>query len=227
MEKYNAIFTLNKNDQTRISKNISSDKTAIVNSPYGLLNIPEIEEDYISNFLPNKIIFLGSEMHAPNADAVKWFIEEIMSEIIIKYPDITFQITGNWSDKTKNRYARNRNVVFVGFIKNIEEFVKNSVMVVPIRIGGGGMRAKVLEGLAYGCPVLSTSLGCEGFENAEGAIRVCDTPEKFIYEIYQIIHQPDAAKLMIRNGKKCIEDFFDFKKLALQRLDFYNDMISE
>jgi glycosyltransferase involved in cell wall biosynthesis len=86
-----------------------------------------------------------------------------------------------------------------------------AVMVVPVR-AGGGMRVKILNALAEGIPIVSTTLGYEGIEMTPGQdILVGDTPEAFAAQVLRALNDPDLGRQLAANGRRLVEEKYDYR----------------
>ena len=82
-----------------------------------------------------------------------------------------------------------------GYVKDVREFTqKAAVSIAPI-FSGGGTRIKILEAWAYGIPVVSTTVGCEGLGAVDGqTLMIADTPELFARRCVEMILHPDMSR---------------------------------
>jgi len=143
-------------------KNLGLTKPATV-CPIGL-DCRDYQPDNRSFQRPLSLSFIGSLDWMPNQEGLRWFLDELWQPLLApNFPELTFHIAG----RTAPRWLQTLNmerVVFHGEVPDAAAFLnQHSVMVVPL-LSGGGMRAKILEGMALGKVVLSTRLGMEGIE---------------------------------------------------------------
>jgi len=116
---------------------------------------------------PPRIVFTGSMDWEPNIDAVDYFCSEIWPQISHECPDAVLQIVGRAPAAKVLRFA-SRSVEVTGTVPSVEKYLdKASVVVAPLRIGGG-TRLKIFEAMAMGKAVVSTSIGAEGLEVESG-----------------------------------------------------------
>lgn len=93
-----------------------------------------------------------------------------------------------------------------------------AVVVVPL-LAGGGMRVKILNALAAGIPIVSTSLGCEGIQVTPGQdILLGDTPEAFAAQVLRVLEYPDLGRQLAANGRKLLQERYDYRCVC-RRLD--------
>ncbi len=120
-----------------------------------------------SSAQPPRVVFTGSMDWEPNVDAVDYFCAEIWPRIRAEFPDAIFQIVGRNPFAKVQRLA-SASVEVTGTVPSVAEYLeKASVVVVPLRIGGG-TRLKIFEAMAMGKALVSTSIGAEGLEVESG-----------------------------------------------------------
>ena len=135
-------------------------------SPIHILsNIHEINEGaYNVDFDERKdILFVGGYAHAPNIDAVNWFVNDIFPLIIKENPKIRLRVVGSeMSETLRDHLKKQPGVVVDGFVEDLEPLLKSTrVFVAPLRFGAG-VKGKVGQAIEYGIPVVTTSIGAEG-----------------------------------------------------------------
>ena len=125
------------------------------------------------------MVFVGSFNHSPNADAVQWFVSEVLPLITKVLPEAQLHVVGTNPPANIEKLSRS-SVVIHGFVEDLDTFFSEmSLSVVPLRFGAG-MKGKVGSALRCGLPVVSTSIGCEGTEiQPEEGILIADNPETF------------------------------------------------
>jgi polysaccharide biosynthesis protein PslH len=112
-------------------------------------------------------VFTGSMDWEPNIDAVAYFCSEIFPQIRTEFPQAIFQIVGRNPHPSVKQLASTF-VEVTGTVPSVAKYLNEaSVMVVPLRIGGG-TRLKIFEAMAVGKAVVSTSIGAEGLDVQSG-----------------------------------------------------------
>ena len=106
-------------------------------------------------------------------------------------------------------------VHFTGYVPDIREwFYKASVFVVPLLVGGG-TRFKVVEAMAAGRPVVSTTLGAEGIGAVHGEqLILADTPNDFAREVVDLLRDPARADELARAGRRFVEEHFAWEVIG-------------
>lgn len=120
-----------------------------------------------SSGTPLRIVFTGSMDWEPNIDAMEFFCSQIWPRVLADYPDGIFQIVGRTPPARVQRLA-SKSVQVTGTVPSVAEYLLNAtVVVVPLRIGGG-TRLKIYEAMAMGKALVSTSIGAEGLNFESG-----------------------------------------------------------
>lgn len=116
---------------------------------------------------PLSLSFIGSLDWMPNQEGLRWFLDAVWQPLLApNFPELRFHIAGRTAPRWLRELKMER-VTFHGEVPSAADFLnQHSVMVVPL-LSGGGMRAKILEGMALGKAVLSTPMGMEGIEAAD------------------------------------------------------------
>jgi glycosyltransferase involved in cell wall biosynthesis len=170
---------------------------------------------------------MGSESHEPNKDGVEWFINQIFPKLN-KNKKLPFHITGKWSPEFKGKFKNHKDIFFTGYLDDISLILKDSILVVPIRIGGGGIRAKVIQAMAFGIPVISTTIGCEGIGVMhEESILIANNEEEFVFSISKIITDKKLTEKLIKNARLLIESKYTAKTTGEGRDKIYKKLLSE
>jgi glycosyltransferase involved in cell wall biosynthesis len=98
-------------------------------------------------------------------------------------------------------------------------------MLVPLR-SGSGMRVKILQGLAAGKTVISTTVGAEGIDAVPGReILLADTPEEFLDRIAYCVDQPAECRAVGKAGRKLTEEKYSDRAISEKLFDFYKQLL--
>ncbi len=150
------------------------------------------------------LLFVGSFPHAPNRDAARWLVEEILPRIRQDLGEIPAFIVG--SRPTDDIWSLEGDGVRVlGWVPDLAElYARSRVFVAPLRYGAG-MKGKVGESLAHGLPVVTTRIGAEGMEleNGHDAL-VADGAEAFAAEVARLYRDSELWASLARNGRRTI-----------------------
>jgi glycosyltransferase involved in cell wall biosynthesis len=116
---------------------------------------------------PRTLFMIGSLNWLPNLEGLQWLLREIWPILHAEMPDVELHIAGSGTPEELLK-PRTDNVFVHGFVDSAPAFMQQyDLMVVPL-LSGGGMRIKIIEGMALGKAVLSTTLGAEGIAVRDG-----------------------------------------------------------
>jgi glycosyltransferase involved in cell wall biosynthesis len=159
------------------------------------------------------ILHIGTMFWPPNIDGILWFLREILPAIQAQRPQTVFDVVGAKPPPEITAYNSNGSGVNVtGYVVDPTPYYEmTGVMVVPLR-AGGGMRVKILNALAQGLPIVSTTIGCEGIAVESGRhLLIADTPEAFAQATLHILQDKALADELGRNGRCLIESTYDYR----------------
>ena len=155
------------------------------------------------------LLFVGGFAHKPNVDAVLWFVKEVFPIILGKYPEIVFHVVGaKPTDEIKE--LASDNIMIHGHVSDDEliNFYHHTRMaVVPLRYGAG-MKGKVVEGLYYQIPMVTTPVGAEGMSEAENYMVVKEQADEMAKEIIQMYEDFERLDQMAEKTKEYIDKYF-------------------
>jgi glycosyltransferase involved in cell wall biosynthesis len=165
---------------------------------------------------PNSMLFLGSLDWQPNRDALLYLLREILPQIQVQNHQAILRVVGRQpANKLREQIVGMRGIEWVGQVPDIRPyFAQASVVLVPLRIGGGS-RIKILESLSMGKAVVTTRIGAEGLDvvSREHCL-IADTPKEFSQCVVEILKTPEQAAKLGRNGRKLVEQRYDWSQLA-------------
>jgi len=159
------------------------------------------------------ILHIGTMYWPPNIDAVRWFIHQVYPLIRQQRSDVQFDVVG--ARPPADLLALNDaglGINVTGYVQDPTPYQQRAAaMVVPLR-AGGGMRVKILNALAEGIPIVSTTIGYEGIKVTPGHdILVGDTPEAFAAEVLRVLNDPDLGQRLADNGRRLAEEKYDYR----------------
>ena len=144
------------------------------------------------------VLFVGGFSHPPNADALKYFLDNMWDEIYAKIKAPFYIVGSNATDEIKALHNEAKGIIFKGFVSEEELkelYEKVRLVVVPLRYGAG-VKGKVIEALYYNDPVITTSVGAEGIDNSYNQMLVADEPGDFVEKCVNLYNNKEALKAM-------------------------------
>ncbi len=197
-------------------------RVPIITIPFGL-DLIEYQTDNHYTFNP-KLFHLGAMDWMPNIEGVNWFLKEAWGEILQDFPDLRLHLAGKSSENFKMK-GELRNVTVDGQIPESKTYMRDhGPMIVPL-LSGGGMRIKIIEGMALGKVIISTTIGAEGINVTDGKnILIADTPKQFREKITLLHENPSLGERISLEARKFIEAEYDYAVLAGNLANFYSQL---
>jgi hypothetical protein len=154
---------------------------------------------------PRTVVFNGTLGYRPNVDAAHFLVDDIWPLVLAQYPDAQLIIVGTAPAAERRSLAR-PSVILTGEVPDIRSYLgRAAVVVVPVRMGGG-TRLKVLEGLAMGKAMVSTSVGCEGIATRDGVhLLIADDAASFALRMSQLFADSALRERLGKAGRSLIE----------------------
>ena len=172
---------------------------------------------------PRHILHIGTMYWPPNIDGVLWFAHEVYPLIRQQCPDVCFDIVGARPPREIAALNGDRTGINVtGYVADPTFYLQRAaLMVVPLR-AGGGMRVKILNALAQGLPVVSTTLGAEGIGVADGEnILIADTPADFAAAVLRLLDDAEFATGLTVGGRRLVEEKYHYRRACRSLGDIY------
>lgn len=191
-------------------------------SPMGM-NLPE-QAVKAENQL-QQLGFIGTFDWLPNQEGVGWFLSKCWPLVQQKKPSLQFHLAGR-----KMPYAfqsmHQQGVIVFGEVPDADAFLRSlQLFIVPL-LSGSGIRIKLLQAMALGLPIVSTSVGAEGIPVVNGThLLLADTPEAFADAIVLLAADPEYAYQLGAAARKLIAEAFDNEQLARELSAFYRDLV--
>lgn len=164
----------------------------------------------------NSIIFTASFDTFSNQDGAYFLIEQIYPLLKKEMPTIKLLLVGKNPPKRLIKYgATDTNIIVTGTVQDVRPYLsKTSVSVIPLRIGGGS-RLKILESMAIGKPVISTTIGAEGLSVQNGLnILIEDNPSEFAKKVKCLLNDDHLRKKIVDEALILVEDKYNWDILA-------------
>jgi glycosyltransferase involved in cell wall biosynthesis len=160
------------------------------------------------------LLFIGNLAHRPNEDAVLFFLREVYPRVRQMLPDVGLDIIGDCSSSAIAAYD-SKEVRILGYLPDVEPHLRNArVFIAPLRFGAG-IKGKVGEAMARGIPVVTTSIGAEGFGlTHELDVMIADDPESFAAAIKQLYSDEKLWRRIATNSRLLIEKHFTPEVIA-------------
>lgn len=185
-------------------------RTPQVVAPFGIVP-PDAEQRLPDG--PFKVYHLGAMDWLPNQEAIRWFLQEVWPKVHAWSPEITFHFGGRAMPESFKEHLP-ESVFCAGEVPDAVDFVADKhLLVVPLR-AGGGIRVKILEAMAQGKLVVSTSVGMQGIE-AQGSLHYlgADDAQLFAHYIAWASSHLEKAEAITWAAQNLIREHYDIRMI--------------
>lgn len=170
------------------------------------------------------ILFVGNFKWLQNKEAVKLLVEKIFPQIRAKIPDAKLWIVGRYPSSQIRNYQSH----YINIAQDIEDiktaYAKSDVLLAPL-YGPGGTRYKILEAMASGLPVVTTSRGIEGLGAVDNLnVLVRDDPESLAAATIDLLTKKKLSEKLAAEGKKLVADHYDWKQISAKLDILYEEV---
>ena len=173
---------------------------------------------------PNSAVFVGGLTWYPNLDAMEYFSTRVLPLIVDHIPDFEITVVGKNPPQVLNEsVAKNPRIRLAGLVDDVRPYIEQAaVYLVPLRIGGG-TRLKILDALACGKALISTSVGCEGLDlEPDKHLLVADDPGEFAAKVVALLSDPARASALGRDGRQAVRERYEWKVIAERLMAVYD-----
>ena len=180
---------------------------AVQNIPLFIFDSPD--QTLAQNSPREHLLFVGGFSHPPNKDALIWLAEKMIPEINRYLPDMKLYVVGSNPDEEVFRLA-SKNILIVGYVSDSElrrYYEQCRILVIPLRYGAG-VKGKILEGMFYGIPVVTTNIGAEGIPDAARALTIGNTEAEMVDSIVSLYNNGPLRDEKIMAGREVIQRYF-------------------
>lgn len=221
-----AVFVVSETDKKQLTSwGVPTSKiTVIPNS----VEIDEFSPETDGNSIREKyglgeafvIIFHGFLRYPPNREAAKILLD-LLPAIVKKYGWVRLLLVGNSPPKTSDP-----NVIATGFVETVSQYIAAADLAAVPLLSGGGTKLKMLEYMACGKAVVSTTKGAEGLGLRNGYdILMTEYPNSdFVNLIFKTIEDVGLRKQLGINARKKVESFYDWNKNAKRAVHIYQSL---
>jgi glycosyltransferase involved in cell wall biosynthesis len=178
---------------------------------------------YGPNIKERNIIFIGNMFYPPNRQAA----EIILKDILPKLKPHNFQATfvGMAPEELIDKYTEIPGVNFTGFVDDINKELKKATLALSPVVAGSGMKVKILNFAAAGLPIISTTIGANGYEKLSGII-LEDNFGKYQKIIQKLIQDKNQAKKIGKQNRRDVVKHFSWSKIAKKLSSTYRVCIA-
>ena len=173
------------------------------------------------------LVSIGTMYWPPNVDAMLYFYGEIFPRIRQQRSDVTLSIVGARPTREIQALADDPKVIVTGLVPDTRPYAETcGVFVVPLR-SGSGMRVKILNAMAMGVPIVSTTVGAEGIEVVDGEnILLADSPEAFADATLRVLSDTALASRIALAGQETARRAYSWDAVGARLLAAYREALA-
>ncbi len=163
-----------------------------------------------------RLLFFGRLDYFPNLDAIQYFCDHMLEPLRNVVPNFQLRIVGAGGNASLQALVdRHAELELVGFVADIgAELRAADAVIVPLR-SGGGTRLKILEALAAGCAIVSTSAGAEGLEVIDGShLLLRDDPASFVDAVRDVLASDELARRLGEQGRALAREQYSWNGIG-------------
>ena len=175
------------------------------------------------------LLWVGSMADPYNCKAIEYFVEEVFPKLLDRYPDIKWNVVGKEPPKVLRNaaVAYPGNISLLGYVDDVRPCYEDSdVLVIPL-LSGSGTKLKVIEGMAMSMPIVTTSIGAEGLELADGKdVFIADNNNSFADAVSKLIDSQELRDKFSANVRKIAENHYGWDAIGKDMVAVYNKTVS-
>ena len=200
-----------------------SHSTNIISIPFGI-KLDTLSENPIQP-AEASLFHIGSMNWYPNEEGIRWLIDEVWPKITVRLPEVELHLAGRYMTDWLTGLSIPR-IIVDGEVPDVWEYMQRfSIMVVPL-FSGSGIRIKIVEAMAAGKAIITTTIGAEGinYENGQHLLIAKDA-KSFADAIVRLCNDGALRETLGRNARMLIAKEHDNTKLMQKLISFYNELL--
>lgn len=168
------------------------------------------------------LFHIGAMNWIPNEEGIKWFLENVWPKISEKASNVKLYLAGREMPQWLKE-LNVKNIVVVGEVPDAHMFINSKTISIAPLFSGSGIRIKIIESMALGKAVISTSIGAEGINYTHGKdIFIADDVDTFVDAILKLTYDKKLCSTLGINAEKLIHEEHSKSKLADNLIEFYH-----
>jgi len=171
---------------------------------------------------------IGAMDWMPNTEAITWFLDEVWNDLHKAVPSFQFHFAGRNMPGSFEKYEHD-GVICAGEVSSAQKFIADKkILIVPLQ-SGGGIRVKILEAMAAGKLVVSTSIGMQGIDSAEDGLHflLAENKDDFIRQIKWTTEHHEHANAIAIRGAELVHNFYNQSEIMNRLILKMNDILGK
>ena len=216
--KFDMCITPTERDRDILKSYLPNLEISVI--PYGV-NMDSVNKAFIEDF--PSLIFTGNMGSLFNQRSILYFYDKIYPLIKKAFPEIKLCIVGKNPSEEIIQMARDKSVIVTGYVESLKPYLGHA-SVVTLPIHGYGIKTRLLEIMAMGKPVVTSSAGIHGINvTPEENIIIADEPEEFARRVIELLNDGQLRKRIGTNARKLMEEEYSWEK----ETDMLNEVLQK
>lgn len=175
-----------------------------------------------------RFVILGNFQHPPNIDAALFVCEKVFPTLKARHPHAELYVLGPYPNAALKAAGEREGIHVLGFVDDYLPYFRSATAFVAPIFTGSGMRVKILEAMASGTPVITTSLGIRGIvaEDQREYLHA-ETASEFVDAAEKCIDDPQAVREMAQRARRSIQKNHSSEAMAIQREGIWQATIED
>jgi sugar transferase (PEP-CTERM/EpsH1 system associated) len=224
LDQFDAHIVVSEEDGERVRQMNPSAQISIIENGVDAAYYAKLQSGSTAK---NRIVFVASMDYHANIDAAINFARNVWPIVHRKKPELVFTIVGRDPSPAVRELSSITGVEVTGSVPDVRPYYREAIAaVVPLRVGGGS-RLKILEAMAAGVPVVSTTLGAEGLKSTDGEnILLADDDRGLAEKIVNVIDNESLRTEIIVAARALITERYDWSKLGRSLASVYLNLLA-
>jgi glycosyltransferase involved in cell wall biosynthesis len=221
LKNIDGVAAISKDDELKYNNFDNAPKSITI--PFGI-NLKNYNYESINKESKLTFFHLGAMDWKPNLEAVGWLLKDVWPKIVEKIPNAELHLAGKNMPKWLID-KKDKNVFNHGNVESAKEFMKKyDVMIVPI-LSAGGIRVKIIEGMALGKTIVSTKMGAEGLNyNNNQNILIANNPEEFTNVSIELSKNRNKILAIGENARIHVLENYDQNLISKKLINFFESI---
>lgn len=189
----------------------------------------ELPADYPATAARSRlVVFTGAMSFPPNEQAAQYLAREIWPRVRRVVPEARLALVGADPTACVRDLEKEPGVSVTGRVQSMQAWLRRARVATAPMLSGTGLKNKVLEAAAQGCPVVATRLGAGGISGGDDeGIAIADDPSEFAAAVVRLLTDADTAERAGRAAATLVRERFSWPGAAARLWSVLQDQLGK
>ena len=208
-------ITMSEEDRAALAPYVDASRLQVVPNGVSCTDFRFAPEDAE----PATVLFVGFFRHSPNVEGVLWFAKDVLPRLRERCGEVRCLVVGAYPPPALEELAETHpEIEIAGRVEETASYYRRAAVFVAPILRGSGTRLKILEAMASGTAVVSTTIGAEGLGAPADAIRIADDAASFADAVAALLRDRAARLRMAVRARAFVEERFDWSVIGRMQL---------